>query len=117
MAFMQPAAERFAAYHVETTHGTEIVPEEICGALVIHDDGNPETEAFDALRPYLEGSMIYSWERKEGWYARLSAPGYLDCTGWDGPYDTAELALAAVKEFYEVDDNGDDHEDQDAEAE
>ncbi len=43
-----------------------------------------------------------------GWYGRLSAPGYLDCTDWSGPFPTAEEALAYVMEFYEVDENGDD---------
>ena len=42
-----------------------------------------------------------------GWYARLSAPGYLDCTDWMGPYKTAMKARAAVMDFYEVDSSGD----------
>lgn len=42
-----------------------------------------------------------------GWYGRLSAPGYLDCTDWIGPFDTADEAIKAVMEFYEVDENGD----------
>jgi hypothetical protein len=41
-----------------------------------------------------------------GWYARLSADGYLDCTDWQGPYATADEALDAVKEQFDVDDNG-----------
>lgn len=43
-----------------------------------------------------------------GWYGRLSAPGYLDCTDWNGPFDTEQEALAYVMNFYEVDENGDD---------
>ena len=111
MAFMRPVAERFAAYHVETNAGTEVVPEEVCGEIsckVCEQTGEICSETQQALASYVEGSAIDSVERKEGWYARLSAPGYLDCTEWDGPHETAELALAAVKEFYEVDDNGDD---------
>lgn len=41
-----------------------------------------------------------------GWYGRLSAPGYLDCTDWMGPFKTAEEALYEVCEFYEVDEDG-----------
>lgn len=31
-----------------------------------------------------------------GWYARLSAPGYMDCTEWDGPHETQYLAMEAL---------------------
>ena len=120
---MIPVAEHFAAYHVETSCGTEVVPEDVCGAL---DPGNGDgveasasltpyesCENEEKLRQYLEGKNIGSVERKEGWYGRLSAPGYLDCTSWDGPYDTADEALNAVKEMFDVDDNGDEPSDDD----
>jgi len=112
MGFMIPTAEYFAAYHVDTNAGIEIVPEEVCGGLSVADEIEPDPCAVlpadaAALRDYLEGSNISSIERKQGWYARLSAPGYLDCTSWDGPYATAEEALAAIKELYECDDDGD----------
>lgn len=117
MAHMIPVAEHFAAYHVETNAGTEIVPEEICGVLDKGDgDGitasasltpYESVENYDALEPYLEGSRIEGVERKEGWYARLSAPGYLDATEWHGPYATEQEAIDAVKEAFDVDDDGD----------
>lgn len=44
---------------------------------------------------------------KAGWYARLSAPGYLDATDWYGPFNTSDEALAHVMDLYEVDGNGD----------
>ena len=31
-----------------------------------------------------------------GYYFRLSAPGYLDCTEWSGPYQTEEEAVAEM---------------------
>lgn len=37
-----------------------------------------------------------------GWCARLSAPGYLDCTEWSGPFPTEDLALAAAAEANDV---------------
>lgn len=43
-----------------------------------------------------------------GWYGRLSAPGYMDCTDWDGPYSCEAEALHAVMETFECDENGDD---------
>lgn len=45
---------------------------------------------------------------KAGWYGRLSAPGYLDCTEWMGPYATHEEALREVCEWHEVDEDGND---------
>ena len=48
------------------------------------------------------------WPPEEGWYARLSAPGYLDASDWHGPFNTQENALYEIMEFYEVDQNGDD---------
>jgi hypothetical protein len=42
-----------------------------------------------------------------GWYSRLSAPGYLDCTDWTGPFKTGQEAFDYIKELFEVDDNGD----------
>ena len=105
MGFMIPVAEKFAAYHVETNEGTEVIPEDVCGPIELDDE--PTAEAWEGLLEYCEGSRIEGVERKEGWYGRLSAPGYLDCTSWDGPYETAEQALDAVKDQYDVDDNGD----------
>jgi len=31
-----------------------------------------------------------------GYYFRLSAPGYMDCTDWSGPYQTEEGAVAEM---------------------
>ena len=105
MAFMVPVAEHMAAYHVETNAGTEIVPEDVCGVLNLNVDGMPDDVR--TLLPYLEHPRIAGVERKEGWYGRLSASGYLDCTSWDGPYATADEALDAVKEAFDCDDEGD----------
>lgn len=107
MAFMIPAAERFRAYHVETEQGTEIVPETLTGRL-FQIDGRPHLieREHKKLLAHCEGSRIASVVRREGWYGRLSASGYLDCTEWCGPYATADKALDAVKQQYDVDDEG-----------
>lgn len=112
MAHMIPVAEHFAAYHVETNAGVEIVPEEICGKLDPGDGDDAMLTPYEslanqhALEPYLEGSRIEGVDRKEGWYGRLSAPGYLDATDWMGSYESSRAALDAVCEQYDVDDEG-----------
>jgi hypothetical protein len=35
-----------------------------------------------------------------GWWCRLSAPGYLDCTDWHGPFDTEDDAIEYLIDTY-----------------
>lgn len=39
-------------------------------------------------------------QRAEGWCARYSAPGYLDCTDWTGPFETEEEAIEECRALY-----------------
>lgn len=45
-----------------------------------------------------------SWELidtyENQWFARLSAPGYMDCTDWMGPFSSEEEALTELFDFY-----------------
>lgn len=46
---------------------------------------------------------------RDKWWCRLSAPGYMDCTDWCGPFDTLDQARHEIETFYEVDpDTGED---------
>ena len=47
---------------------------------------------------------------EEGLFARLSAPGYLDCTAWGGPFESPAAAAEHLCALY-----GDDTDDGDAE--
>lgn len=105
MAHMKPVVEHMVCYHVDTNQGTEIVPENVCGKIDLTDAPSLLNECQRVLR-YCEGNCVNDIERKEGFYSRLSANGYMDCTDWNGPYTTAELALNACKEQYECDDEG-----------
>ena len=51
-------------------------------------------------------------EPEAGWYSRLSASGYMDCTDWSGPFETEQEALDYIMDLFEVDENGDDLEDE-----
>ena len=47
------------------------------------------------------------------WWCRLTAPGYMDCTEWSGPFDTLQEAKAEIVNMFDVDsETGDDLEDQ-----
>lgn len=46
-------------------------------------------------------SGIMSIEIQNGYGARYSASGYLDCTEWIGPYNTEDAARNALIEMYE----------------
>jgi len=90
---------------VETTHGTEF----ICVADVslfvrdsetrTHPMSDEDRDAtIEKICPYVEGKPL-SWENIKGYGARLSAPGYLDCTEW-AVFDTREEAEEYLDETY-----------------
>ena len=70
-------------------------------------DGDSDAESIDLtthFADYYDGSRINSVTVREGYGARLYAPGYMDCTDW-AVFDTASEA-----EEYLVDMHGDDDE-------
>lgn len=94
MAFMQPQVYFGEYFAVETTAGTEIVPEYMVNRTA-------DVTGEDLLN-YLEGKPCDSeanLERKEGWLARMTAPGYLDCTDWTA-HDTEKEAIEYLDECY-----------------
>ena len=101
MSHMEPYAEYMTCYHVETENGTEVVPEEVCGYLSAEKrQAAREVGLCSQLQPYLSGSNILDLEVREGFYARLSANGYLDCTEWIGPFDSEDEAFQALDDEY-----------------
>ena len=76
-------------------------------ARVAYANGESEAVPADCVS-LCEGATIE--EQYEGkWFCRLSASGYMDCTSWDGPYDTLEQAKTAIIDAWDVDpDTGDD---------
>ena len=103
MGFMEQQVtdkERWA--EVETNCGTEWVPLEQLGITLPEWEDGPQwlKNCADIFRDYLEGNRVTSVTEKMGYGARLSAPGYLDCTEW-AVFDTEEEARAYLKETYE----------------
>ena len=90
MSFMEKqVTEKKLWWIVETTQGTECLPVDLIGK---------EPADSEAFRDYCEGD-VQSWEQREGFGARLSAPGYLDCTPWS-VFDTQEEAEKYLDETY-----------------
>ena len=78
MSFMQPQIVFDEWYEVETDDGMTFLP--------VDDVG------YDSRRRIING-----------YGARLSAPGYLDCTEWT-VFDTEKEAREFLKETYDVED-------------
>ena len=55
------------------------------------------------MTPYIQDFMAGDLEggiTEDGYYSRLSAAGYLDCTDWLGPFETEEAAVAELLSAY-----------------
>lgn len=99
MSFMQKEICFGSYFSIETTCGTEIVPSDVQGRTV-----STHVEAF---LDYLEGNPLDSDELiecQEGWLARMTAPGYMDCTCYT-VHKSAQDASDYLDEMY-----GDDNE-------
>lgn len=117
MPFMQKQVTGLQAWiRVETSAGTEFIDAVSLGLSVrdsqtkTHTLKGKEREATLAkLSPYCEG-VIMEWETVRGYGARLSAPGYLDCTEWT-VFDSQEDAEAYLEENYPEDEEESDDDD------
>jgi hypothetical protein len=78
-------------------YGAFFVGETIKGTVILHPD------VFEIERGHYQLLHGKRWRRRAGWYGRLSAPGYLDCTDWSGPYSSEEEAGEALNDMYDGD--------------
>lgn len=79
---------------VDGPNGTDVIPCDVCGRLPDYDetvadcpegvdpDDYYREAAFAEVADYCENSECYSISEREGYGARASAPGYMDCTEW-----------------------------------
>ena len=110
MSFMKPDIYTGTYYIVETRDGTDYLPEDVTGPLSLLAEDREETLA--AVRDYCDGEPV-DIDASSGVLARLSAPGYMDCTAWT-PYATVEEAEAGLAEDYGIEDEIDEDEQADA---
>ena len=86
--------KKLSWWQVETNHGIEYIEADLVTPL-----GLPE-----AFNNYVEGTCIFSHELIQGYGARLSAPGYMDCTEW-AVFDTVKEAITYLDERYPEDES------------
>ena len=106
MAHMTPHYEHTRKWLVEQPNGESILFDDIFDA----------TRSIDGDGPEIGDGESYTITCQHGWFARLSASGYLDCTDWGGPFTSEEIARDYIADNYDVDpDTGEPLEDGDAE--
>lgn len=86
MPFMAPEIAEMEMFHVERNGETTLIPSDVFD--------------FSDVCP-LPGESV-EIERNYGWYARLSASGYMDCTEWSGPFETEAEALSELCSEYDI---------------
>lgn len=95
MPFMKPEIAHFTMLTIDGAHGsTNYVPADLV---------SPNPTLAD-LADYCEElpDSLDTLQRINGYWARFSAPGYLDCTDWCGPYNTEANAIAGLADQYDV---------------
>jgi hypothetical protein len=86
--FMEPEIVRGEWVEVDGPCGVDAIPAEYVSALTA-----------DGVRDYTENREIWSIEKRSGYGARFSAPGYMDCTEWS-VFDTLQEAVDYLAETY-----------------
>jgi hypothetical protein len=88
---------------IETMEGsTEFVSVYDTGLDIPNGNNFDSPDVAKTIEQYTEGKPE-SWENIKGHGARLSAPGYLDCTEWT-VFNSIEKATAYLDEYYPEDD-------------
>jgi hypothetical protein len=96
--FMVPDIYQTDVWQIETSDGTELVP--VNGPTCVDSDDPDDIRA--ALSLYVNGKI--QKDEKPAlflnvWLARLSAPGYMDCTDWTMHETRAEAESYLVETF------------------
>lgn len=89
-SFMKPQIVQDDWMQIDTSEGSFCLPTYALG-------DNPSAET---IQDHC-GGEYFGHETISGWGARLSAPGYLDCTDWC-VFDTEEEAKEYLREQYDA---------------
>lgn len=114
MPFMEKQIEYGTWVQADGTNGLETIPADLVDIDKLRRWINSESPwAIDKvnkiLRDYVLGTIL-SAEVIDGYGARLSAPGYMDCTEWS-VYSSESAAREALVEMYGNEDDAEGNED------
>lgn len=101
MSFMEPDIVFGDWYEIDGPMGTEYIPADLVGTITIECPASGE-ERFpipSQLQAYCQNNEAWRLELITGYGARLSAPGYLDCTEW-AVFETEDEAREYLRENY-----------------
>ena len=87
MSFMSVETFHGKMMQFDGRNGIDIVPLDV--ADITRDALMRESKGFEVTEEIISG-----------WFARYSAPGYLDCTDWMGPYGSKSEAIREVRSVY-----------------
>ncbi len=118
MGFMQPQIEWDEWIVIDGDNGITFIPSYLVGTIHISEGDTIDCESLDgddepydwagiisSLGDYYDGHRIDEVSIRSGWGARLSAPGYMDCTEWC-VFDTEQEARDYLRD--ELGDDDDD---------
>lgn len=99
MPFMKPEIVPGPFYRVDTTDGTEVVA---CDDAGLYHDTTAEDLSGLTTGIILDKSEMLHVQT--GYLARMSAPGYLDCTDWTGHPSERDARLYLADMYGDDDD-------------
>lgn len=102
MAFMKKQVVHDLFLVVDTSAGGFSFPADVVGVTTEFsvDAEGASTALLASVGEHVEGK-VYSVCSVRGWFARWSAPGYLDATEWSGPFSSEEEAAKHLSDVYE----------------
>lgn len=90
--FLSPYVTLDTFVVVDTNCGAFSFPSDLIGEDLVEriqdQDAILDNDEQAQLLQYTGGHQFFSAEVKTGYFSRLSADGFMDCTDWNGPYST-----------------------------
>jgi hypothetical protein len=106
MPFMEQQVTRKLLWlQIDGNHGITFVDAaDVADSGLKVDESTDDEDVLEQYEDYYDGTDIQSVGLIEGFGARLSAPGYMDCTDWS-VFDAAKEAQEFLDENYPEDED------------
>lgn len=104
MGFMEKqVTDKQMWIEIDGNDGISAVPADIAGDVLVAVKLGNDARAEELALEFYSGSRVFEVTMRDGFGARMSAPGYMDCTEWS-VFDTAEEAEQYLSDTYDDDD-------------